>query len=71
MDETRPSCAARVAGTTGAGLRCGAVQRRFWPAMAPLPNPAMTGAAEDFARSAAVFFGFFTSRFERFCPFAM
>jgi len=52
------------------GVAVGVVQRRFCPA-GPLPSPARAGIEVVFARSAAVFFGFFTSRFDLFCPFAM
>jgi hypothetical protein len=55
----------------GAAIRTGVVQRRFCPAAAPLPSSPIAGVAEAFARSAAVFFGFFTSRFDLFCPFAI
>lgn len=53
-------------------------QRRVWPSLALLPNEPTTGPAATLvrsaavlARSAAVFFGFFISRFDLFCPFAM
>jgi hypothetical protein len=59
---------ARVA-PRGAAILAEVVQRRFCPATAPLPT--IADVPEALARSATVFFGFFTSRFDLFCPFAM
>ena len=61
----------RVTVAIGAAIRAGVVQRRFCPAATALPSPPIAGVAEAFARSAGVFFGFFTSRFDLFCPFAI
>jgi hypothetical protein len=61
----------RVTVAIGAAIRATVVQRRFRPAAAPFPSTPIAGIAEAFARSAAVFFGFFASRFDLFCPFAI
>jgi hypothetical protein len=46
-------------------------QRRVCASRVLLPSEPITGAVAAFARSAAVFFGFLSSRFDLFCPFAM
>ena len=45
-------------------------QRRVCPSRAFLPCEPITGVGTTLARSAAVFFGFLSSRFDLFCPFA-